>query len=61
MKLGEILEKLKKEGKKLAYFVDMGGELYIYPQDDEEHPIYEGITVEYIENMMDYFGIRDDN
>ncbi len=60
MKFKEVIEKLKKEGKNLAYYVDMGGEIYIYPQNDEVHPIYKGFTIGFIDEMMDHFKIRDD-
>jgi len=40
----------------------MGNEFYIY-EGSPENPtnIYKGHTIEFIEDLMKYFNIRDDN
>jgi hypothetical protein len=60
VKIKKVLKKLEKKGKNLAYYVDMGGEIYIYPRGDELHPIYKGFTIGFINEMMNHFKIRDD-
>jgi hypothetical protein len=50
---------------KFGFYIDMGGEFYIYEGDPEDNVvmnknIYEGNIHQFIHELMEYFNVRDD-
>ena len=57
----EKLLKQLKERNDLGFFIDMGFELTIYEGDPEDPKnIYEGNIIEFAEDILKHFGVRDD-
>jgi hypothetical protein len=55
--LFKVLEKLKKENKKVFYYTDMGGEFYIYR---EKETFYKGTIYSFIEEIMNEYNVHND-
>jgi len=57
-----LLEQLQDSmhRSELSYYIDMGGEFYIFKTKDNKKKLYSGTIHEFIEDLMKYFEIKDE-